>query len=328
MRYLLLMLFTFSANAALSPLLVVQQKFTNDWVTANQMKDNYPALYVYVSWYYREYTNTGTVNGFASGIAYQDSNWMCNSNNTQRFLFNFSDVPTNLIATFVPYILNRYTNTAGTCPYAVVPMNELQDFGLTSDTIKIFRSVLGANVRMIGPSYLNNWSPLIYDWLAASNSLSDLDGIDAHDYYCAPNFGASFPPFNDPYVHPWQRADQQYSEGPNLSERLSMLRTNSLLLRTNYPDMPKVWCCEYGLYINDLTDAAYAGDVMRQQQVPTLIWLTAAQRTNSWPYDNGWYDSTNAEPWSDPRPSDAAQVFIDRVQLRPRMIGSTARIIP
>jgi hypothetical protein len=324
MRFLLFILFTFSANAALSPLLVVQQKFTNDWQSANAMKDAYPALYVYTAWYYREYTNTGTVNGFANGVAYQDAQWACNSNSTQRFLFAFGpDLPTNQIVSFSRYITNRYRGW-----WAIVPLNEVDDIPLESATISIFRDALGPDVRMIGPSYLNDWSPLLYDFLAASNTLQLLDGIDSHDYYCSPNFGASFWPYNDPYVHPWQRADQQYTEGPNLSERLSMLRTNSLLLRTNYPDMPKVWLCEYGLYRNDLVDAAYAGDVIRQHQVPTLIWLTNGGYTNSWPYDNGWYDSTNAEPWSDPRPSDAAQIFIDRVQLRPRMIGSTVRITP
>lgn len=267
-----------------SPYLGVQYLQTQNPASQHTLMRTVPATYVNLPITYAILTG-GPYGGYPNGTNYYDAQYALNT--SWNIILQFSDMPTNLIATYLPYLVNRYP-----C-WMVIPLNENPDTSETSQIIKLYRAAL-PTVRMGGPALYHMVNPPYIDALIASNAFQLLDSFIMHDYLAVPLNGVCTDGWwTNSYFHPSNTPTGYHPEWSvgNLQSRLEWMQTYTNLLRTDYLDTPKIMITEYGIYQNDIPDGAYAGELFRRMKIP--VWVTANfAATNQCPFNNALYDGT------------------------------------
>lgn len=267
---------------ARNPLLGIQYLQSQNPAAQHTLMRTVPATYVNLPITYAILTG-GAYGGYPDGTNYYDAQYALNTN--WNVILQFSDMPTNLIATYVPYLVNRYP------AWMVVPLNENDDAAESSEIIKIYRAALPSQ-RMGGPALYHIVNPPYIDALVASNAFQLLDSFIAHDYLACPLNGVCTAGWwDEPYFHPIDVPTSYHPEWSvgNLRSRLEWMNSYTNLLRTDFTDTPKVMITEYGIYQNNTADGKYAGQIFRNMQIP--VWVTANfATTNACPYNNALYD--------------------------------------
>lgn len=267
-----------------SPYLGVQYLQVQNPAAQHTLMSNVPATYVNMPITYAILTG-GAYGGSPNGTNYYDLTYALNTNNGWRVILQFSDMPTNKILTYLPYLTNRYP-----C-WMVIPLNENPDTTETSETIKYYRAVM-PNMRLGGPALYHLQNPTYVNTLITNGAFQMLDSFVMHDYLAVPLNGLCTSGWwTNEYYHPIY-TPTNYNPGwsvSNLVNRLTWMNSYTNVLRTNFTDTPKVMVTEYGIYQNDAPDGAYAGQVFRNMQIP--VWVTANfATTNQCPYNNALYD--------------------------------------
>lgn len=267
-----------------SPYLGVQYLQVQNPASQHTLMSNVPATYVNMPITYAILTG-GAYGGSPNGTNYYDLTYALNTNNGWRVILQFSDMPTNKILDYLPYLTNRYP-----C-WMVIPLNENPDTTETSETIKYYRAVM-PNMRLGGPALYHLQNPTYINTLITNGAFQMLDSFVMHDYLAVPLNGLCTSGWwTNEYYHPIY-TPTNYNPGwsvSNLVNRLTWMNSYTNVLRTNFTDTPKVMVTEYGIYQNDAPDGAYAGQVFRNMQIP--VWVTAnLAATNACPYNNALYD--------------------------------------
>jgi hypothetical protein len=235
------------------------------------------------------------------GPTYYDDMYTLNSNYT--LIWSFQDCPTNVIASWVPEVLNRYP-----LHWAVEPIIESSTTNC-ADRIRLFRQTL-PNTILMGPALYSDYDPVWMDEFAAFGGFTNLDIISMHDYFHTPgngdgnytNFYAPWGP--EDYCSPNDNTKaESYWCDTNFTARINWIRSYTNLLRTNYPSVPKVMLTEFGLFVSNSADARTVARTINRESVPVILsspWARAGA-TNSFPYSNAFYNSNDtAVVWSPP----------------------------
>lgn len=268
-----------------SPFLGVQYLQTQNTAAQRTLMSSVPASYVSLPITYAILTG-GSYGGYANGTNYYDAQYALNTNSGWNVVLQFSDMPTNLIATYVPYLVARYP------AWMVVPINENDSAAESSDTIKLFRAALPSQ-RLGGPALYHIVNPPYIDALVASNAFQLLDSFVAHDYLAVPLNGLCTDGWwTNTYYHPSNTPTGYHPEWSvgNLPSRLAWMNGYTNQLRTNFTDTPKAIVSEYGIYQNDVPDGDYAGRTFRAMNIPVFVTANYAG-TNSCPYNNALYNA-------------------------------------
>lgn len=268
-----------------SPFLGVQYLQTQNTAAQRTLMSSVPASYVSLPITYAILTG-GSYGGYANGTNYYDAQYALNTNSGWNVVLQFSDMPTNLIATYVPYLVARYP------AWMVVPINENDSAAESSDTIKLFRAALPSQ-RLGGPALYHIVNPPYIDALVASNAFQLLDSFVAHDYLAVPLNGLCTDGWwTNTYYHPSNTPTGYHPEWSvgNLPSRLAWMNGYTNQLRTNFTDTPKAILSEYGIFQNDAPDGDYAGRTFRAMNVPVFVTANYAG-TNSCPYNNALYNA-------------------------------------
>jgi len=268
-----------------SPFLGVQYLQTQNPAAQRTLMSSVPASYVNLPIRYSILTG-GAYGGYANGTNYYDAQYALNTNSGWNMVLQFSDMPTNLIATYVPYLVARYP------AWMVVPINENDSAAESSDTIKLYRAALPSQ-RLGGPALYHIVNPPYIDALVASNAFQLLDSFIAHDYLAVPLNGLCTDGWwTNTYYHPSNTPTGYHPEWSvgNLPSRLAWMNGYTNQLRTNFTDTPKAMVTEYGIYQNDVPDGDYAGRTFRAMNIPVFVTANYAG-TNSCPYNNALYDA-------------------------------------
>lgn len=294
-----------------SPYLGVQYLQTQNPAAQHTLMSNVPATYVNLPITYAILTG-GAYGGYGNGTNYYDATYALNTNNGWRVILQFSDMPTNKILDYLPYLTNRYR-----C-WMVNPINENDDATVSSETIKYYRAVM-PTMRLGGPALYHLKNPTYIDALVASGAFAMLDSFVGHDYLACPLNGLCTAGWwTNSYYHPIDAPTDYHPEWSvgNLAARLAWMNSYTNLLRTNYTDTPKVMVTEYGIYQNNPEDGLYAGQIFRNMQIPAFVTANFAT-TNACPYNNALYDGVGVGYFT---PSQ--QNFLKRIAPLSRGLGT------
>ena len=149
-------------------------------------------------------------------------------------------------------------------------------------------------VRVCGPSTANDYVDFFCTNLYTLGVLSNLDVIDAHDYFAVPGGGACT---NDGlgYTHPDQTTPQGY---PNLDGRLK----NMLFYRQLAGSTNPITLGEYALYNGDVNDARMTATIIGTNQPCVVVLFNPGgggncpqlHATPAWTWDNTLLEFMNA----------------------------------
>jgi len=291
-------------TAVKSPYLGVQYLQIQNPAAQHTLMSNVPATYVNMPITYAILTG-GAYGGHANGTNYYDATYAANTNAGWNIILQFSDMPTNLIATYVPYLVARYPS------WMVIPLNENDSAAESSAIIKLFRTALPTQ-RLGGPALYHIVNPPYIDALIASNAFQLLDSFVAHDYLAVPLNGLCTAGWwTNSYYHPSNTPTGYHPEWSvgNLPSRLTWMNSYTNQLRTDYTDTPKAIVSEYGIYQNDVPDGEYAGRIFRSMHIPVFVTANFAT-TNQCPYNNALYDGVGVGYFT-----ESQQEFLSSVEI-------------